>query len=200
MTRPIPTWTCPACDYEAVLSDVPRRQTLLSPCTELRSGKADFRRALSDALAKQDEAFSEQRGRLIALAGTEVRRVLEEQHTTHMEWFWTTAGDEMTEALLHRDVVGFMHSGVDSANGLGLVCDTWPLLQGLGMYEACLLDGFTGQKHNFHHWEEETLHQLVELADRDLLRHAGPLPATVPPRALSLPVTHIYSFRREPVA
>jgi hypothetical protein len=134
-----------------------------------------------DALAKQDETFSEQRDHLIALAGPEVRRVLEEQHTKHMAWFWTTAADEMTEALLHRDVVGFMHSGVNSANGLGLVCDTWPLLQGLGMYEACLLDGFTGQKHNFHHWEEEILHLLVELADRDLLRQAGPLPTTLPP-------------------
>jgi hypothetical protein len=176
----IPEWTCPDCDYTTVQPEQPGVLALLESCAPARPLRDDLRHFLAHALTRMDEDLCQQRDLLYKDVAADLRATLDAHHAQHMEWLWTTARDHMVAALLHRDGLGFMHSVGMQEGGLSLVVDTLPVLEGMGLYEVCLLDALDSVKTNFHHWEESVLRQLIQTADRERLRLAGPVPRSAP--------------------
>jgi len=84
--------------------------------------------------------------------------------------------DQARAAFDRGDPLGFVFLA-DSGKSLGLVFDNLHPLRERGIYEAALVQAFTGCRGNHSHWPEGTIDFLFRMADREKIRAAGdPIP------------------------
>jgi hypothetical protein len=91
-----------------------------------------------------------------------------------------TLMDQAIEALVRRDVEGFLSSATGNEFGIDLLAANVPLLKELGIYERGLLYALIGTRTN-NYLHQNVIPRLIDESDRTMLRMTGdPLPGAGP--------------------